>query len=98
MLISNSTAVGLSKYPTIWQKYFRPNKTLNCGISGVRRFVESWGISVPPSVKYVEVHCDTNNLDHDEPKNIGNVAINKIGKIFQQKSSDFIIILTGLLP
>lgn len=60
--------------------------------------MESWGISVPPYVKYVEVHCDTNNLDHDEPKNIGNVAINKIGKIFQQKSSDFNIILTGLLP
>ena len=51
-----------------------------------------------PSVKYVVVHCGTNNLDHDEPKTIVDGII-KIGKVFQEKlSADNKIILTGLLP
>ena len=36
-------------------------------------------------------------LHHDEPKVIAN-AITKIGEIFQQKLSDFNIILAGLSP
>ena len=52
---------------------------------------------VPPSVKQVVIHCRTNSLDHDEPKAI-DYAFTKIGKTFQPESSDFNIILTGLLP
>ena len=55
-------------------------------------------LSVPPSVKYVLVHCSTNNLDQDEPKIIVDGII-KIGKVFKEKlAADVQIILTGLLP
>ena len=55
-------------------------------------------LSVPPSVKYVVVHCGTNNLDDDEPKFIADDII-KSGKLFQEKlAADVKIILTSLLP
>ena len=60
--------------------------------------MESRGLSVLPSVKYVVVHCGTNNLDHDEPKIIVDGII-KIGKVFQEKlAANVKIILTGHLP
>lgn len=91
---------GLRRYPTVWQKYFRPYKTLNKTEFGDRTQHSLWrfrGLFVLLSVKYVVVHCGPNNLDNDEPKAIAN-AITKIGKIFQQNSSDFNIIYTCPLP
>ena len=55
-------------------------------------------LSAPPSVKYVVVHCGTNNLDDDEPKIIADDII-KSAKLFQEKlAADVKIILTSLLP
>ena len=78
-----------------------PYKALHFGIFGDRTQHVLWrveGSSVTLSVKYVVVHCGTNNLDHDEPKIIVDGII-KIGKVFLEKlASDVKIILTGLLP
>ena len=87
LLIGNSIVASLSRYQTVWKKYFEPYKALNCGISGDRtwnflRSVEA--LSVSPSVEYVLVHCGTHNLDLDEPKTFVNGII-KIGKLFQEK-------------
>ena len=72
LLIGDSIVAGLSRYKTVWNKYFKPYKALNCGIHVDRTQHVLWradDLSVPPPVKYVVVHCGTNNLDHDEPKN-----------------------------
>ena len=77
-----------------------PYKGLNCGVPGDRTQHTLWrteDLPVPPSVKYVVVHCGTSNLDQDEPKIIVDGII-KIGKVFQGKlAADVKIILTGVL-
>ena len=80
---------------------FKLYKALNCDIVGDRPQHVLWkaeDLSVSPTVKYVVVHCDTNNLDQDEPRILVNGIIN-IGKVFQEKlAADVKITLAGLLP
>ena len=101
LLIGDSIVAGLSRYQMVWKKYFKQYKALNYGIPGDRTHHILWraeDLSVSPSVKYVVVHCGTNNLDHDELKIIVD-GIVKIGKVVQEKlAADVKIILTGLLP
>ena len=71
LLIGDSIVASLSRYQTVWKKYFKLYKALNCGISGDRTQHVLWraeGLSVPPSLKYVVIHCGTNNLNHNEPR------------------------------
>ena len=99
-LIGDSIVAGLGRYQTVWKKYFKPYKGLNCGNPGDRTQHTLWraeDLSVPPSVKCVVVHCGTSNLDQDEPKILVDGII-KIGKVFQEKlAADVKIILIGLL-
>ena len=92
----------IRRYKMICNKYFKPYKALNCGIAGDRTQHVLWrevDLSVPPSVKYVAVHCGTSNLDNDEPKIIVINGIIKVGKVFQENlTADVKIISTGLLP
>ena len=46
-------------------------------------FLRADDLSVPPSLKYVVVHCGTSNLDHVEPKVIVD-GIMKISNVFQE--------------
>ena len=85
LLIGDSIVSSLSRYQTVWKKYFKPNKALNCGIPRDTTQHVLWrseNLSVSPSVKYVVVHCGTSNLDHHEPKIIVD-GILTIGKVFQ---------------
>ena len=83
------------------EKYFKPYKALHYGILGDRTQHVLWraeDFSVRPSVKYVVVHCGTNNLGHDQPKLTVDDII-KIRKVFQEKlAADVKMILTDLLP
>ena len=36
LLIGDSIVAGLSRYQTLWKNYFKPYKSLNCGIPGDR--------------------------------------------------------------
>ena len=49
------------------------------------------------NVKCVVIHCGTNNIDRDKPKEIANGII-LIGKKLQEQKCDLNIIFTGLLP
>ena len=71
MLIGDPIVAGLSRYQTVWKKYyFKTYKALNCGILGDRTQHVLWRtedlLSVPPSVKYVVVHCGSNKLDDNK--------------------------------
>ena len=52
---------------------------------------------IPSSVKFIIVHCGTNNLDYDDPNCIAKGILN-IGKSLLNKAPISYIILTGLLP
>ena len=51
---------------------------------------------IPSSVKFIIVHCGTNNLDYDDPNCIAKGILN-IGKSLFNKAPTSNIILTGLL-
>ena len=71
-LIGDSNVAGLSRYQAVWKKYyFKTYKALNCGIFRDRTQNFLWraeDLPLPLSVKYLVVHCGTNNLDHNKPK------------------------------
>ena len=100
LLIGYSIVGGLSRYITVWNKYFKPYKALNCGILETEPNTFCGGQRIYLfSICYVCCgYCGTNNLDHDEPKTTADGII-KSGKVFQEKlAADLKIILTGLLP
>ena len=53
--------------------------------------------TLPNSLKYVVIHCGTNNIDRDQPRDIANGVIS-IGLKLQEKCRGLKVIVTGLLP
>ena len=100
LLIGDSIIYGLSRYKNVWNKYFGFSKTVNCGISGDKTQHVLWraeNLVIPSSVKFIIVHCGTNNLDYDDPNCIAKGILN-IGKSLLNKAPTSNILLTGLLP
>ena len=100
LLIADSIIYGLSHYKNVWNKYFSFSKTVNCGISGDKTQHVLWRVEnlvIPSSVKFIIVHCGTNNLDYDDPNCIAKGILN-IGKSLLNKAPTSNILLTGLLP
>ena len=50
----------------------------------------------PPSVKFIVIHCGTNNLDCNDPIDIAKGILN-IGKSLLEKAPKSNIILTGIV-
>ena len=81
-------------------EYFKFPKLVNCGTPGdktqyVLRRAEN--LPIPSSVKFVAIHCGTNNLDYDDP-NIISKGILSIAKTRVKKACKSNMIITGLLP
>ena len=69
VVIGDSVAAGLMRYRNVWGKKFNRD-TGNCGIGGNKTQNVLWrynNITLPQSLKYVVINCDTNNLDTDNP-------------------------------
>ena len=100
VLIGDSIVAGLSRYANIWQTFFKTFHTLNYGIGGDRTQHVLWhaeNATLPNSLKYVVIHCGTNNIDRDQPRDIANGVIS-IGLKLQEKCRGLKAIVTGLLP
>ena len=98
-LFTQLIVAGLSWYQNIWKTYFKSLKTVNCGIPGDKTHVlwRAKNLFIPPSVKFIVVHCGTDNLDYNDPIDIAK-AILSIGKSLLEKAPKSNIILTGILP
>ena len=73
---------------------------MNYGIGGDRTQHVLWraeNATLPNSLKYVVIHCGTNNIDRDQPRDIANGVIS-IGLKLQEKCRGLKVIVTGLLP
>ena len=95
VLIGDSIVAGLSHYTNIWRTFFKTFHTLNYGIGGDRTQHVLWraeNATLPNSLKYVVIHCGTNNIDRDQPRDIAN------GLKLQEKCSGLKVIVTDLLP
>ena len=100
VLIGDLIVAGLSRYANIWRSFFKTFDTLNYGISGDCTQHVLWraeNATLPNSLKYVVIHCGTNNIDRDQPRDIANGVI-AIGLTLQEKCSGLKVIVTGLLP
>ena len=100
VLIGDSIVAGLSRYANIWRTFFKTFRTLNYGIGGDRTQHVLWRAEnaiLPNSLKYVVIHCGTNNIDRDQPRDIANGGIS-IGLKLQEKCRELKVIVTGLLP
>ena len=78
--------------------FLRSLKT--CGIPGDKTQHVLWraeNLPILSSVKFVVIHCETNNLDYDDP-NIIAKGILCIAKTTVKKARKCNIIITGLLP
>ena len=70
ILIGDSIIAGLSRYPQVWNRFFKPWKALNFGIGGDRTQYVLWratNIELPATTNIAVVHCGTNNIDVDRP-------------------------------
>ena len=100
VLIGDSIVAGLSRYANIWRSFFKTFDTLNYGIGGDCTQHVLWraeNATLPNSLKYVVIHCGTNNIDRDQPRDIANGVI-AIGLTLEEKCSGLKVIVTGLLP
>ena len=100
ILCGDSIVAGLQRYAYIWNKYFEPRGALNCGIRGDQTQHVLWrmeNITLPETVRYAVIHCGTNNIDRDSPRNIANGVISS-GLVLQEQNRKLKVIITGLIP
>ena len=100
ILMGDSIIAGLSRYHNVWRKHFNPIRALNFGIGGDRTQHVLWraeNLILSDAIKYIVIHCGTNNIDRDRPQDIAE-GIVSIGLVFQEINPNIKIIVTGLLP
>ena len=100
LIIGDSIASGLSRYPKVWYKYFAKKSSINFGIPGDHTQHVLWrlaNISLPDTLEYAVVQCGTNNVGHDSPRDIADGVL-LIGLTLLQKLPKLKIIISGLLP
>ena len=100
LLLGDSIAVGLSRYPNVWNEYFAQINTLNLGIGGDRVENVLWRaihLPLPSSVKNVVILCGTNNISIDTPRDKADCIIS-ISSILQKKSGGINVSICGLIP
>ena len=100
IIIEDLIAAGLNRYRSVWTKYLKPLKTLNCGIGGDRVLNILWRVQNLPvisSLKNVVILCRTNNLFQDSPEDIADGVI-EIVETFKSKYNSNNIAIGGILP
>ena len=98
IVIGDSIAAGLARFSDVWHNFFR--NALNLGIGGDRTEHVIWrvyNLSFPASLKYVIIHCGTNNVKFNNATDIAN-GILCVYFLIQSKLPNAQIIVTGLFP
>ena len=68
ILIGDSIIAGLSRYPQVWNRFFKPWRALNFGIGGDRTQHVLWratNIELPVTTNIAVVHCGCKNCLYD---------------------------------
>ena len=73
------------------------SKTVNCSIPGDKTQHVLWRAIYSTSVKFISIHCGTNNLDYNNSIDVAKGILN-IGKSLLEKAPKSNINLTGKLP
>ena len=100
LLIGDSLINGLTRYNSVWSKYFNPLRALNFGIGGDRTQHVLWRVEngeIPMNLHIVVIHCGTNNVDRHTPSDIKD-GITAIVSVYQTAKPNAKVIIAGLLP
>ena len=100
VLLGDSIIANFDKCSGIFDQVFLPFGTPNFGISGDKIQNALWclcNITLPASVEYVIIHCDTNNVGHNSPLKIAEDLIN-IACILKKNYKSLHIFVSCLLP
>ena len=100
ILIGDSIIANFDKCADVFHNLFSSYRALNFGISGDKIQNVLWRVcnmSLPKSLEYVIVHCGTNNLGHNSPKNIAEGLIN-IAYTLKKNHQNLQIFISCLLP
>ena len=98
IIIGDSVAVGLSRYSNVWETFLK--ESVNLGIGGDRTQHIFWRLErlpAPSHLKYVIIHCGTNNISKDSPSEIAN-SILCIALLFKKRHTCLKIIISGIFP
>ena len=98
IIIGDSIAAGLNRCSNVWEKFFK--ELLNFCIGGDRTQHILWRVEplpVPSHLKYVIIHCGTNNVSKDSPSEIANNIL-CIALLFKKRNSCLKIIITEIFP
>ena len=100
LLIADSLIVGLSRYPNIWKRYFKPLNAINCGIGGDRIRNVLWrsnNLPLFPSFQNAVIFCGTNDIQRDSSEDIAD-GILEIALTLRRKYNHLNNAVCGLLP
>ena len=98
LLVGDSIVSGLSRYKSIWSRYFK--NVENNGIPGDMTQHVLWRLRntrLSNHIKFVVIHCGTNNIDLNQPDDIASALIAMVDKIHLYKP-EVKVILSGILP
>ena len=98
IVIGDSIAAELARFSDVWRIFFC--NVLNLCIGGDRTEHVIWrvdNLSFPASIKYVIIHCGTNNIKFNNATDIAN-GILCVYYLIQSKLPNAQIIVTGLFP
>ena len=98
ILIGDSIVSGLGRYQSVWDQFF-PN-AVNLGVGGDLTQHVLWRVRntrFNRNIKFIVVHCGTNNLNHHQPCDISNALI-LISEKIQLYNPTIKVILSGILP
>ena len=73
LLLGDSIIAGLARYQNVWKKYFVSLNAMNLCIRDDRVENVLWraiSLPLPSSVRNIVVHCGTNNISTDPPRDI----------------------------
>ena len=96
IILADSIAAGLSHYSNVWKTFFK--ESLNLGIGGDRTQHILWRVEplpLPSHLKYIIIHCGTNNISKDSPSEIAN-SILCIALLFKKRNPCLKIIITRI--
>ena len=98
IIVGDSIVTGLSRYTSVWDRFF-PD-VVNAGIGGDMTQHVLWRLRntrLSSNIKFVVVHCGTNNIDFNKPDDIANALVAMAEKIHIYKP-EVKVILSGILP
>ena len=98
IIIGDSIAAGLSRYSYVWETLFKESLNLDIGGDHTQHICcRTKRLLVPSHLKYVIIHCGTNNVSKDSPSKTANsILCNALQ--FKKRNACLKIVITGIFP